>query len=217
LPKDTFYNLPQDKRKNIEKTAISEFAKYGFDKASITRIVDNCSIAKGSFYQYFEDKKDLYLYLVNRIGEEKVKAISPIMERSQEYDFFELIRALFLEGLKFAASNPEITMMGDWLFKNKEHPIYIEMVGAGLENARNIYSELLKKAIEKVEVRADIDLDFISHSIAALSTSSVEYYMQMQEDKKARMRKFDEKMIDTIDLLIDFLRYGIGTNGKEGS
>jgi len=41
--------------------------------------------------------------------------------------------------------------------------------------------------------------------------------MQMQEDKKARIRKFDVRMIDTIDLLIDFLRRGIETNGKEGS
>jgi len=217
LPKETFYNLPDDKRENIEKTAISEFARYGFDKASITRIVDNCSIAKGSFYQYFTDKKDLFLYLITRVGEEKVKALSPVMERSQEYDFFELIRALFLEGLKFAAGNPEITLMGDWLFKNKNHPIYNEMVGEGLENARNIYSELIKAAIEKGEVRADIDIAFISHTITALSISSVEYYMQMQEDKKARIRKFDVRMIDTIDLLIDFLRRGIETNGKEGS
>ena len=120
MPKETFYNLPEKKRQLIEKMAISEFAEFGYDKASITRIVEGCNIAKGSFYQYFDDKKDLYPYLVNRVGEEKVKAISPVMERSQDYDFFGLIRELFLEGLKFAADNPELTMMGDWLFKNKE-------------------------------------------------------------------------------------------------
>jgi AcrR family transcriptional regulator len=211
LPKETFYNLPDKKRKNIEKTAISEFAKYGFDKASITRIVDNCSIAKGSFYQYFEDKKDLFFYLITRIGEEKVKALSPVMERSHEYDFFGLIRALFLEGLKFAASNPEITLMGDWFFKNQEHPIFKEMMETGLENARNIYTGLLNTAIKKGEIRSDIDVAYISHTIATLSASSIEYYMQMQEDKKTRIKKFDERMIDTIDLLIDLLKYGIGT------
>ena len=217
MPKETFYNLPEHKRRNIEKTAIKEFAEYGYDQASITRIVENCSIAKGSFYQYFDDKKDLYFYLVTRVGQEKVKALSPVMEKSQEYDFFGLIRALFLEGLKFAASNPEITMMGDWLFKNREHPIYNEMVGAGLANARSIHEDLLKAAIKKGEVRDDIDIDFISYTISALSVSSVEYYFQTMEGKKAKIKKFDEKMIDTIDLLINFLRHGIGTKGKEGS
>lgn len=217
MPKETFYNLPDDKRKNIEKTAIIEFGKYGFDNASITRIVDKCSIAKGSFYQYFEDKKDLYLYLLSRAGEEKIKALSPVMERKEEYDFFGLIRALFLEGLKFAANNPEITQMGDWLIKNREHPIYNEMVETGMENARNIYTELLKIAIEKEEVRDDIDLDFISHTITVLSVSSIEYYFQTHGGKKVSIRKFDERMIGTIDLLIDFIKNGIGTQKKGGS
>jgi AcrR family transcriptional regulator len=215
LPKETFYNLPDDKRKTIEKTAIKEFAKYGYDKASITRIVENCSIAKGSFYQYFDDRKDLYFYLVTRVAEKKAEVLAPVMERSSEYDFFELIRELFLEGLRFAANNPEINMMGDWLFKNREHPIYKEMVGVGQENARNVYSGLLKTAMVKGEIRDDIDIDFISHTISTLSVSSIEYYFQTKEGKKARVRKFDRKMIDAIDLLIDFLKHGIGTRERK--
>jgi len=215
LPKETFYNLPDHKRRNIEKTAIKEFAEYGYDKASVTRMVENCSIAKGSFYQYFDDKKDRYFYLVARVAEKKAEALAPVMERSYKYDFFGLIRKLFLEGLRFAANNPEVTMMGDWLFKNREHPIYKELVGTGLENARNIYMELLKTAIEKKEVRADIDLAFISHTISTLSVSSIEYYFQTEEGKKARTARFDENMIDIIDLLIDFLKYGIGTGERK--
>ncbi len=210
MPKETFYNLPDHKRRNIEKTAIKEFAEYGYDKASVTRMVENCSIAKGSFYQYFDDKKDLYFYLVARVAQKKAEALAPVMERSQEYDFFGLIRKLFLEGLRFAANNPEVTMMGDWLFKNREHPIYKELVGTGMENARNIYTELLKTAIKKKEVRADIDLAFISHAISTLSVSSIEYYFQTGEGRKAGAAKFDENMIDIIDLLIDFLKHGIG-------
>jgi hypothetical protein len=215
LPKETFYNLPDHKRRNIEKTAIKEFAEYGYDKASVTRIVENCSIAKGSFYQYFEDKKDLYFYLIARVGEKKAEALAPVIERSREYDFFGLIRELFAEGLKFAASNPEITMMGDWLFKNREHPIYKELVGTGKQNARNIYTELLKTAVRKKEVRADMDIDFISHTLSTLSISSIEYYFQTREGKKAKVRKFDENMMDTIDLLIDFLKRGIGTRERK--
>ena len=60
MPKDTFYNLPDEKRALIEDVAMREFATCGYDKASISRIVDTCGISKGSFYQYFLDKKDLF-------------------------------------------------------------------------------------------------------------------------------------------------------------
>lgn len=217
MPKETFHNLPDDKRRLVEKAAISEFAKFGYDKASITRIVDKCGIAKGSFYQYFDDKKDLYFYLVTRVAEEKVKVLAPIMDKRDQYDFFELIRKLFLEGLKFSANNPEITLMGDWLFKNTGHPIYKEMVSVGLQNAQDIYTGLLEEAIANGEVRKDIDLGFISHSISALSVTAVEYYFETEEGKRVKTRKFGERMIDTIDLLIDFIKNGIGTQKKGGS
>lgn len=214
MPKETFYNLPDKKRQLIVGSAISEFAAFGYDRASITRIVDKSGIAKGSFYQYFEDKKDLYFYLVKKVSEEKVRALEPVMQKRGQYDFFTLIRELFLEGLKFAAKNPQITLMGDWLFKNKGHPIYNEIVGVGLQSAQNIYTEILEEAIKKGQVRDDIDLCYISHAISSLSVSAVEYYFQAREGKKARVRKFDEGMIDTISLLIDFLKNGIGTRGK---
>jgi AcrR family transcriptional regulator len=54
MPRATFVNLPQEKKKIIEETAIIEFASFGYDKASVNRIVEKCKIAKGSFYQYFD-------------------------------------------------------------------------------------------------------------------------------------------------------------------
>ncbi|HAJ95762.1 MAG TPA: TetR/AcrR family transcriptional regulator, partial [Actinobacteria bacterium] len=86
-----------------------------------------CHIAKGSFYQYFDDKKDLFLYLITRISEKKLKFMSPVFQNSKQYDFFTLIRQLFISGIKFAADNPDITLMGNWLLKNKSHPIYNEI------------------------------------------------------------------------------------------
>ena len=39
MPKDTFFNLPEDKRTLICHVAIDEFAAHPFDQASINRIV----------------------------------------------------------------------------------------------------------------------------------------------------------------------------------
>ena len=209
--------MPEEKRQLIEKEAIREFAAFGYDKASINRIVDNCQIAKGSFYQYFEDKKDLFLYLVKRVNEKKLEYISPVFNNPEKYDFFTLIRELFISGLKFAANNPEITLMGNWLFKSKDHPIYNEVVSVGLQNAQNVYTDLLKLAISRNEIRDDIDLDFVSYTISAMNVSVVEYYFQNIKGEEPDIRKFDEGIIETVDLLLDFIKNGIGTQKKGGN
>jgi len=196
--------------------AIREFAAFGYDKASINRIVENCQIAKGSFYQYFTDKKDLFLYLIARVNEKKLESISPVFQNPKEYDFFTLIRELFISGLKFAADNPEITLMGNWLFKNKGHPLYNEVVGIGLQNAQNVYTGLLKLAISKNEIRDDIDLDFVSYIISSMNVSVMEYYFQEVKGEEPDIRKFDGGIIETVGLLLDFIKNGIGKRKKGG-
>ena len=64
MPKDTFFRLPDDKRNRILKGAKKEFYNCTFSEASINRIIKDAEIPRGSFYQYFEDKKDLYLYVI---------------------------------------------------------------------------------------------------------------------------------------------------------
>ena len=216
MPKETFKNLPEEKRLLIEKIAISEFGAFGYDRASINRIVENSHIAKGSFYQYFEDKKDLFLYLISKVNEKKLESISPVFQNPGEYDFFTLIRELFISGLKFAADNPEITLMGNWLFKNKGHPLYNEVVDIGLQNAQNVFTGLLELAISKNEIRYDIDLEFVSYTISAMNVSVVEYYFQNIKGGEPDIRKFDEGIIETVDLLLDFIKNGIGTRKKGG-
>ena len=53
MPKQTFLNLPEEKRNTIINIAIEEFAEYGLENASTNRIVAKSGISKGSFYQYF--------------------------------------------------------------------------------------------------------------------------------------------------------------------
>jgi len=215
MPKDTFKNLPDKKRQLIEKEAIHEFAVSGYDKASISRIVEKCGIAKGSFYQYFDNKKDLFLYLINRISEKKLEFMSSVLQNKKQYDFFTLSRELFLAGLKFAAENPELTRMANWLFKSRETPVYNEVMGTGLQNAQNVYSKLLRNAILSGEVRSNIDLDFVSYAVSSMNLSIVEYYFEIIKKGKTDMQKIDRGIIRVVDLFIDFIKNGIGTHGKD--
>ena len=60
----TFLKLPQEKRERILEAAWAEFETVSFAEASINRIIRRAGISRGSFYQYFTDKEDLFIYLM---------------------------------------------------------------------------------------------------------------------------------------------------------
>ncbi len=66
MPSRTFFNLKEEKRNRIEKALIHEFSKGSFEQASITNIIEEAKIPRGSFYQYFEDKKDAIKYVIEK-------------------------------------------------------------------------------------------------------------------------------------------------------
>ena len=69
MPSDTFLRLNLDKKKKLLDASFKEFSSYNFNDASINRIIKEAGISRGSFYMYFEDKKDLYFYLLEQYGE----------------------------------------------------------------------------------------------------------------------------------------------------
>lgn len=90
MPKKTFLRLDEDKRERVVRAAIREFHENGFEKAKIGTIADNAGVAKGSIYQYFEDKKELFLYSVTWSMEYFMKGIderTPLKEMDV-FDYF---------------------------------------------------------------------------------------------------------------------------------
>jgi AcrR family transcriptional regulator len=75
MPKSNFFSITDYKRKKILEAAYQEFLYYPYVKASVNRIARNANIAVGSLYQYFEDKDDLYIYLLEELLEEALRKL----------------------------------------------------------------------------------------------------------------------------------------------
>jgi len=69
LPKQTFFHLPKDKQDTLIQAAKMEFSRVPLHEASIANIIKDAGIPRGSFYQYFEGKEDLFYYLLNQISQ----------------------------------------------------------------------------------------------------------------------------------------------------
>lgn len=212
MPKETFFNLPDEKRELIENISITEFAAKGFDKASVNTIVKNSGIAKGSFYQYFDDKKDLFLHLLMSVAaEKKIKYMSPVLQNPEENDFFTTIRELFISGLKFASEYPELEKLGLWITNNTSHPVYTEFMEKAGKISHNIYEDLLSKAQSRGELSSGFDISYISHLFPALLTSTMDYCLKNSSAKEiSGISDISSEVMIKVDLMIDFFKNGIG-------
>jgi AcrR family transcriptional regulator len=71
MPTNTFFKLKAEKREKITTLALYAFATQDFEVVSISRLMQDLAMPKGSFYQYFEDKRDLYFYLFEHLQQKK--------------------------------------------------------------------------------------------------------------------------------------------------
>ena len=82
MPSETFFRLPDEKRKRLMDAAWDEFTQTRLSDVSINRIVRSASIPRGSFYQYFTDKHDLFSYLVRPLQQHFFSLAREEVERS---------------------------------------------------------------------------------------------------------------------------------------
>ncbi|MCL1804805.1 MAG: TetR/AcrR family transcriptional regulator [Clostridiales bacterium] len=167
MPKQTFFNLPPDKREVIEQAALDEFAEYGFDNSNMNRIVSQSRIAKGSFYQYFEDKKDLYFHLIDVIVSEKMSMLEPLISTYERNGFSYNFKETFRIGLAFADSKPKYYLLGED-FANKQPPFIKEFIEKYDPLATDVYTKMLEYAREKDELLEDINIPLIASFISPL-------------------------------------------------
>jgi len=204
MPKDTFFNLPEAKRQLIEEVGLVEFAEFGFYNASINRIVAAARIAKGSFYQYFEDKADIFMHIITVVGEMKRGYISPVILNPVDHDFFTLLEELYRSGLAFAKDHPKASKVGFEVYKNQTNPLFHEIFQESRRLGYAFLAHLIDTAIAQGEIDPDIDKPFIIHMLLQIQVASINFYLQNKEQGL-----FDDDIMPTIHLMLNFIKNGI--------
>ena len=204
MPKDTFFNLSEEKRNRIIDSSIDEFSKYQFNDATVSRIVKNAKIAKGSFYQYFEDKYDLFIYLLHIIGDVKMRYLSEVLKNIEEEFFFDILKKMYRAGLEFAIDHPKYAQLGLIFLKTADYKLKKMIYGNFEEDVDNFFMPLINRAIENGELKPDLDKDLFCYTLGQLSSLISEYYF-----KKNKNNKIDDDYVNLLDNMIDMLRHGV--------
>ena len=158
MPKQTFLNLPEEKRETIINAAVEEFADYGLENASTNRIVKNSGIAKGSFYQYFEDKQDVFIYLLSVIEQKEMEFFKDRHPPSNNMDTFHYFRWMVKTGMEFGLANPRM-IQATWRVLLGEGFYYGKHLAEYRQKTTNALTTMIQQAMERGEVDPSVDVE----------------------------------------------------------
>ena len=94
MPKETFLKLSKEKQQKVITSAKKEFARVPIQEVSIKNIVEDAGIARGSFYQYFESKQDLLIYIIKENTEELNKKVKEQIQKKKG-NLFEIYICIY--------------------------------------------------------------------------------------------------------------------------
>jgi len=206
LPTKTFFNLPEDKKNKIISAAIKEFSDNSFSDASISSIIKKAGIPRGSFYQYFDDLKDLYKYIFGLIAEKKLSLFNNALKNFNQLKTFDLIKKLYKLGIKFARDNPQLAAIGNNFLK--EDIKFKEEIYQNFEQkATTLYKNILKRGIERGEIDEKIDIKVTTLILYNLNIILADNYLEEfdPDDLPESLNEY----LNTVDKMLYILENGL--------
>ena len=209
MPKQTFLNLPAEKRQQIVDAATEEFAENGLENASTNRIVANSGISKGSFYQYFEDKQDVFDYLMTLLAEEKITFLQAVSPPDANLDTFGYYRWLVKRALEFNSAHPYMVqavqrvLLGDGLYYGKSYADY-------REQSRQALEAMVEKAMQSGEMDPSVDVELAVMIMETWNNAMTTYFLRegmKQDDFMAWVRSPETQ--EKIEKILYIMEYGL--------
>lgn len=218
----TFNNLPPERQEEIIIVCLEEFALHEYRAASLSAIVANLKLAKGSFYRYFENKQTLYYFLLEHCTSMRLKNDEQYIGRQGEA-FFELIaqhvaakihfdkdfplHSAFLYNVMHERNNDEL---GNIQLTSK-----LKMLG--------LIEPLVELQIKKNTLRSDLDINTISFMILQTQLLILEYIaliyrIDFRENIRHKRRLYDlpeNELIKVTNHFVEILKNGIIKDGTQ--
>ncbi|MFE3257205.1 TetR/AcrR family transcriptional regulator [Nocardia sp. NPDC059091] len=107
MPTGTWDRLPAPRRAAVVAAAEAEFAARGFSGGSLNTVCREAGVSKGSLFQYFADKADMYVYLAELSSERIRSAMEATADKLDwESDFFGSLDVLLEAWIRYFYDHP---------------------------------------------------------------------------------------------------------------
>ncbi|MBV1759026.1 MAG: TetR/AcrR family transcriptional regulator [Dethiosulfatibacter sp.] len=182
MPKSTFDNLPEDKKERILQAAKKVFSQTHYQKATIDMIVDCADIPKGSFYQYFYNKDDLFKFMFKDIGVAKADVLTEEMNKFSHLSFSDLMVRMLLKANEFETKDYEMIALKDRFLKECPQEVKKSILKEVIPESVKFFKEIVEIYIEKGDFRNDINVNIAAFSMTSVIINLENYELKDETD-----------------------------------
>jgi AcrR family transcriptional regulator len=208
MPKQTFLNLPEEKRKAFLGIALDEFANNDYNTASVSKIVEKAGIAKGSLYQYFEDKQDLFMYLLDFANHEMLGVIQQTPPPDPNGGFFETLRWQMSVTVRTSLKYPVHSKLA-----RRAYTSPLPFRDTILDNAKKVREEHFRAMVARAQASGHLDPDLdpavVSFMVQGLM-SDLGPFLQSKFGKHKGDWVALPEVGEVFDQVIEVLKSGLG-------
>jgi AcrR family transcriptional regulator len=214
VPKQTFWNLPEAKRETLTELSLDEFAERDYQSASVSRIVARAGIAKGSVYQYFADKQELFLFLVD-VAADRLLAFVSVAEPPAGDGFFALLRRQMSASTLAALAYPREARLLVRAYTGGL-PFTEELARRAASAGHQHLGAMVRRAHERGELAVGADPALVEYIVSAVTGGLGQFLLahlrlppeQLAAGDISRLQAPDvERIFDSVALLLE---HGIG-------
>lgn len=218
MPRETFLNLPEEKKKRITDTLLKHFAYKAYNEVNLEEIAQDCGIAKGSLYQYFTNKGEIYLYAVEEAFRRSLTLLNGFdFQKTSLIDYCQLS---FESSLEFYLKEQDAYFLLERAFFFNDSPFREEILNRYTKRTQKILMDLVIQNQKSGYIRQDIEAEFIVLYIEAVSLRFKRYLIEkirkegkrILEIPKEELQKFQGNILK---LLNEGMRGSATHKGKE--
>ena len=212
-PQSTFLNLNQKKQERILNAAVDEFAGHGFKGASMNTLVRVAGISKGSIFQYFSNKKGLFLYAFGHVTNLVKGYLKNVRAETADEEVFERIRKSLLAGVAFVRRNPRIYNLYLRVVFESDIPFRSELLQSIRKLSIEYLAGLLKMGQERGEIDSHVDVYRAAFFLDSILDRFLQAYgMQHIDADLGLFQSSQQEAEEWADQVIEFCRHGLGKN-----
>ncbi|EPY2274934.1 TetR/AcrR family transcriptional regulator [Clostridium sporogenes] len=197
MPKETFFYLPKEKQDRIINSSILQFSKVHYNKVTIDSIVEGAKIPKGSFYQYFKNKDDLYEYIFSQIGDEKKELIENLRKNVGKINFKEYVIMMLQEGQKYEEKDVTLLELKSKFINQCPQELRKKILKNEIPKSYLLIEDIITAYINKGELRKNLKVDKAAYIITSCIISLENY---------EGGENFEEIISDILDILINGMK-----------
>jgi len=164
MPSERFNRLPDEKKQRIIEKCFEEFSNNNYKDASLSKLVKELQIAKGSIYKYFKNKEDVYFYLIEKASSTKLNHIEKQIRKNYTPES-DLLWATIFEGNIFDVENKLIAKFLIRVLDDNNDYFEFDMREKILLRSYDLIFNYVETQQRNNKLRTDIDVLTITHFI----------------------------------------------------